>query len=350
MDMDPNTTFTTPGQVYFNITDVIANKSCSFKIQMYIFEPWVKAVFISLYVIIFVVGVGGNLAVLAVVLGNKHMRTPINLYLVNLAAADLIMCFTANIFTPLNEFMRGMGHRVLGEALALCKLIPSCMHVTVYMSTFTLTVVSVQRYRAVFYPFSTKANSLAKTVFIIIFIDLLAIIFTLPYTWSMVVVTDPYGKPDCIENWPHGLDGWMYGLFTYVIQFIIPFTTIVICYTRIMTHLRKRAIGGRSESMTTHQILEETAKITRMNKMLISIAVIFGICWFPINLFNLVFDILELIINAHCWGLKFLTFFIVHVIAMSSTCYNPFLYGLLNPAFREEFAKLRPSCVLKTRL
>ena len=108
MDMDPNTTFTTPGQVYFNITDVIANKSCSFKIQMYIFDPWVKAVFISLYVIIFVVGVGGNLAVLAVVLGNKHMRTPINLYLVNLAAADLIMCFTANIFTPLDEFMRGM--------------------------------------------------------------------------------------------------------------------------------------------------------------------------------------------------------------------------------------------------
>ena len=106
--MDPNTTFTTSAQVPLNTTDVDVNNSCSFEDQLYIVEPRVQTVFISLYVIIFVLGVGGNLAVLAVVLGNKHMRTPINLYLVNLAAADLIMCFTANIFTPLDEFMRGM--------------------------------------------------------------------------------------------------------------------------------------------------------------------------------------------------------------------------------------------------
>ena len=33
--------------------------------------------------------------------------------------------------------------------------------------------------------------------------------------------------------------------------------------------------------------------------------------------------------------------------AMSSTCYNPFLYGWMNPAFKTEFAKLC-SCFLNT--
>ena len=153
MDMDPNTTFTTSGQVALNTTDVDVNKTCSFETQLYIFDPRVQAVFIGLYVIIFVVGVGGNLAVLAVVLGNKHMRTPINLYLVNLAAADLIICFTGPLLTPMSTYGLGYG-------AALCRLLPSCMHVTVYMSTFTLTAIAVDRYRAVFYPFNAKNNSL----------------------------------------------------------------------------------------------------------------------------------------------------------------------------------------------
>ena len=87
-----------------------------------------------------------------------------------------------------------------------------------------------------------------------------------------------------------------------------------------------------------------------MNKMLISIAVIFGICWFPINLINLVLNIFsELGENLHCWKLLYLFFILTHVIAMSSTCYNPFFYGWLNPAFRAEFAKFG-FCATKGRL
>ena len=346
MDMDPNTTFTTSGQVALNTTDVDVNKTCSFETQLYIFDPRVQAVFIGLYVIIFVVGVGGNLAVLAVVLGNKHMRTPINLYLVNLAAADLIICFTGPLLTPMSTYGLGYG-------AALCRLLPSCMHVTVYMSTFTLTAIAVDRYWAVFYPFNAKNNSLTRTVLIVIFIDLLAIIFTTPYTWSLHLVPDliDVGKSHCIARWPSGLK-LVYPLFIIITQIVIPFVTIVICYTKIMTHLRQRAIGGRSESMTTHQMLEETTKIIRMNKMLISIAVIFGICWFPINLINLGLNIFsELGENLLCWKLLYLFFILTHVIAMSSTCYNPFpfLYGLLNPAFRAEFVKFG-SCPTKARV
>ena len=45
------------------------------------------------------------------------------------------------------------------------------------------------------------------------------------------------------------------------------------------------------------------------------------------------------LLPSDCWQYFYVTFFIAHVFAMSSTCYNPFLYGWLNTAFRTEFSR-----------
>ena len=52
--------------------DLNTTALCGESVQLYIFLPWVQGVLIALYVVIFVIGIGGNLLVLAVVLGNKH--------------------------------------------------------------------------------------------------------------------------------------------------------------------------------------------------------------------------------------------------------------------------------------
>ena len=44
------------------------------------------------YLLIFMVGVVGNMLVLVVVFTNSHMQTTTNMYLVNLSAADILMC------------------------------------------------------------------------------------------------------------------------------------------------------------------------------------------------------------------------------------------------------------------
>ena len=93
--------------------------------------------------------------------------------------------------------------------------------------------------------------------------------------------------------------------------------------------------------------------------MLIAMVIIFGTSWFPINLINLVadsvdlgteniciFKLLSVITLLGCWPLYYLCFFICHIVAMSSTCYNPLLYGWLNSSFRTEFHKLCP-CLTK---
>ena len=44
------------------------------------------------YLVIFLVGVVGNIIVLVVVLTQPHMQTTTNIYVVNLSLADILMC------------------------------------------------------------------------------------------------------------------------------------------------------------------------------------------------------------------------------------------------------------------
>ena len=118
--------------------------------------------------------------------------------------------------------------------------------------------------------------------------------------------------------------------------------TVGVETNQIIVRLKQRA-QGKPGSRTARQRQEEAARNARVNKMLISMVVIFGTSWCPINLINLAADTVDLsslslnLLDKNCkrfisgcWELYYLAFFITHVIAMSSICYNPFLYGWMN--------------------
>ena len=44
------------------------------------------------------------------------------------------------------------------------------------------------------------------------------------------------------------------------------------------------------------------------------------------------------------WSYQMLVFFVAHLIAMSSTVYNPFVYAWFNDTFRAQFQKVVPCC------
>ena len=301
-------------------------KMCSNE-QLYFHEHWVQVVFFCLYAVIFIVGVGGNLLVIDVILFNKHMRTTINLYLLNLATSDIIM----SVFASSKFFNRWLFFG--GE---MCKLTISSMTFSIFMSTFTLAAIAVNRFLAVFYPFSTRNNSLTRGIIIIVCIDLAAIIISLPLVVMFIQVDwDP--NLNLNSDWEDlkfeggmicgiDLDKWtlksilVYNSFLKISQFVVPFTIIVICYTSIIIKLRHRAVG---RSMSMVQIQEEDARNKRMNKMLITVTLLFGICWFPGKVIQMIRTVDH---SVRCWELFQLTLFTFHVLAMSSTCYNPFLY------------------------
>jgi len=192
----------------------------------------------------------------------------------------------------------------------------------------------VSRYWTILHPFSTRPN-LFKTIIITASVDLIAVTVTLPYSYFMELVTDPAtNNTICQETWDQ-VPRLIYGGFTNITQFVFPFATIIISYSSIVIKLRERSLSGKPGSRSAKKRREEEARTKRTNRMLIAMVVIFGTCWFPINLINLLADCMDL----GCWSYYYVTFFICHIIAMSSTCYNPFLYGWLNSAFKAEFSR-----------
>ena len=72
--------------------------------QAYIFLPLVQALMYLGYLVIFLVGVVGNIIVLVVVLTNPHMQTTTNIYVVNLSLADILMCLGTILYQSMIHY------------------------------------------------------------------------------------------------------------------------------------------------------------------------------------------------------------------------------------------------------
>ena len=79
--------------------------------------------------------------------------------------------------------------------------------------------------------------------------------------------------------------------------------------------------------------------------MLIAMVSIFVCCWLPLNVVHIISEYRESVTE---WNYFVLVFFIAHVIAMSSTIYNPFLYAWMNENFKKEFKQVVP-CLFRSR-
>ena len=77
--------------------------------------------------------------------------------------------------------------------------------------------------------------------------------------------------------------------------------------------------------------------------MLVALVTIFVFCWLPLNVFHLVAEYSEGLLD---WEYFVLIFFAVHIIAMISAIYNPFLYALMSEQYKTEFKHVLPCMVV----
>ena len=298
-------------------------------------KPAVQAIICLHYLVIFILGVFGNCLVCFVVFRNKHMHTVTNYFIANLALADILLCILAVPFTPMYYYMERW---VFGSVL--CTMLAMAQGMSVYVSTLTLTSIAIDRYFVIIHPFRPKLS--LKTCYSIIFgIWVFSISATLPYALFMKQehINDNYY---CEEFWPSEATRRVFSLCTTITQFVIPFVIILYCYVMISVRMNER-IRFRPGSRGSRRDESDREKKRRTNRMLIAMVTIFGVCWLPVNIAHLIVDYHA---KANSWAYFNFCFFMTHVVAMSSTCYNPFLYAWLNENFRKEFQLVLP-CFFK---
>lgn len=143
----------------------------------------------------------------------------------------------------------------------------------------------------------------------------------------------------CIEDWPVEHGRAYYSAFSLCFQYLVPILIVSAAYCRIYGKLRNRIqIGVMTSDTLRDRKLQRSRRMRRTNCLLISIAVIFGISWLPLNLYNLLTDIS--MSKSSTSTLEVMKYAVCHMIGMSSACSNPLLYGYLNDNFRKEFKEI----------
>lgn len=295
----------------------------------------VQALFFILYTTIFVLGIFGNVLVCYVVFRNRAMQTVTNLFITNLALSDILLCVLAVPFTPLYTFL---GRWVFGKVI--CHLVSYAQGASVYISTLTLTSIAIDRFFVIIYPFHPRMK-LSTCILIIVNIWLFSILVTLPYgIYMRHKASDNTSEPKyfCEEDWPKEDYRKIFGGLTTMMQFVIPFFMMAFCYICVSLRLNDRARSKPGSKNSKKEEADRERK-RRTNRMLIAMVVIFLLSWLPLNVINIINDFY---VQTGNWQYYFLSFFMVHSMAMSSTCYNPFLYAWLNENFRKEFKQVLP--------
>ncbi|XP_045450958.1 prolactin-releasing peptide receptor-like [Melitaea cinxia] len=294
-------------------------------------NKWIQGCFCVIYTIIFVLGLLGNSTVCFVVIRNKAMQTVTNLFITNLALSDILLCIFGVPFTPLYSFRGSWSWGSL-----LCHMMPSAQGCSVYISTLTLMSIAIDRFFVIIYPFRPRMK-IEMCITVIIMIWTFSITVTLPYAIFMTYLDLDIGR-FCEEKWPTEKMRRVFGSVTSILQFVLPFTVIAFCYTCVSFKLNDRAKAKAASKNTRKEEFDKNRK-RRTNQMLIAMVTIFGLSWLPLNVTNLYNDYYTYAIHSKYY---LLAFFLCHVIAMSSTCYNPFIYAWMNENFRKEFKQLIP--------
>uniref|UniRef100_A0A182QAR7 G-protein coupled receptors family 1 profile domain-containing protein n=1 Tax=Anopheles farauti TaxID=69004 RepID=A0A182QAR7_9DIPT len=307
-------------------------------------DPWYH-ILIVMYGSLIVFGATGNSLVVLAVARKPQMRTARNMFIVNLAVSDLLLCLVTMPLTLVEILTK---YWPMGRLPFLCKSIGTLQATSIFVSTISITAIALDRYQVIVYP-TRDSLQLMGAVTILTGIWIISIVLASPMFITRQLIHYDVNLPSlgieyvsyCIEDWPIAYGRVYYSAFTLCVQYVLPILIVSVAYLRIYLKLKHRLVVGSSTSGKPGETKpvrerERGRRMQRTNYLLISIALIFGVSWLPLNLFNLFADLYVHSITQDIM----VAYAICHMAGMSSACSNPLLYGWLNDNFRKEFNEL----------
>ncbi|XP_033881642.1 melanopsin-A isoform X2 [Acipenser ruthenus] len=284
-----------------------------------------------------ITGMLGNFLVIYAFSRCKSLRTPANMFIINLAITDFLMSVTqAPIFFTTSLHKRW----IFGEKG--CELYAFCGALFGICSMITLMVIAIDRYFVITRPLaSIGVMSRKRALLILSGAWLYSLGWSLPpfFGWSAYV--------------PEGLltsCTWDYMTFTpsvraytmllFIFIFFIPLIIVMYCYFFIFRAIRstnkavhKISSDDNKESMKQYQRIKNEWK---MAKIALIVILLYVISWSPYSVVALTAfagysDMLTPYMNS-----------VPAVIAKASAIHNPIIYAITHPKYRIAIAKYIP--------
>lgn len=299
--------------------------------------PYLQAVAAIVYTLLSILTVGGNALVCIIVFHYMGVTTVTNLFIANLAITDVFIGLFCIPIVFISDYL--ISDWPFGTFM--CKFTSFAQSVFVVCTVYTLIAMSVDRYIAIIHPLKPKLTR-KQCRFLIGLMWLFAILFSLPICFDMNIshICFPHDltnqtvrlqtvcRPMDLQRSIHRF----YNNATITIIYLIPLCILSIIYIRLGCQLYRSRAPGEAHSERDAKIKKSKHKVI---KMCCVVVIMFGVCWLPMQLYN---SFLGAYIDA-MFDQKYLPhiFLAFHFMAMSNSCVNPVIYGVMSSKFRDGY-------------
>lgn len=349
-------------------------------------SPVITTFLLLWYGVTMILGLLGNIGLICIITRRKEKANVTSIFICNLSFSDILVCVFCLPFTVIYTVM---DHWVFGSLL--CRLVPFIQCVSVTVSVLSLVFIALERHQLIVNPAGWKPT-ITQAYIALVLIWILACFTSSPFLAYQLLTNDPYNNvisipaqsalhyqtspqdylndspshnsyrykntsvhpasyrapfshmpisphmEACLEHWPSPQHRLIYTTWLLLFQYCGPLLLVLLCYVRVFVRLRHRKdMLDRARAPECQRM----AHSRRINIMLVALITAFAVCWLPLTIFNVVSDWDQdaLPVCNHN-----LLFSLCHLLAMSSTCINPVIYGFLNSNFQQEVKDVLLHC------
>ncbi|XP_025750220.1 gastrin/cholecystokinin type B receptor isoform X1 [Callorhinus ursinus] len=192
------------------------------------------AIRVTLYAVIFLMSVGGNVLIIVVLGLSRRLRTVTNAFLLSLAVSDLLLAVACMPFTLLPNLM---GTFIFGTVV--CKAVSYLMGVSVSVSTLSLVAIALERYSAICRPLQARVwQTRSHAARVIIATWMLSGLLMVPY--PVYTAVQPAGRArvlQCVHRWPNARVRQTWSVLLLLLLFFVPGVVMAVAYGLISREL-----------------------------------------------------------------------------------------------------------------
>ncbi|XP_077998847.1 C-C chemokine receptor type 1-like [Glandiceps talaboti] len=295
-----------------------------------------------------VVGVFGNILVLAVYLQKKYRRSNASLYVLNLALGDLLALVV--VAFHVTEFFRPTWP-ILWNIDILCIIHRFMRYVGFNITVFTMVAIAIDRYFAICHPMKFRVSfTLTRTKVILVILWVLALAASSPTLFMFKTIYGSMNHGDTYEGksafacklvLPYGKKSWFRhfkAFYFNLVLFYIPSILTLVLYIVIVVEVWKSTRGMLGQVKGNDGKDQKTSKFDKAHwktaRTLMIVFFAYFMCYVLLCTYNLMFIYLpENAMHPMAKNVGLL-------IPYANSCMNPIIYSFCNPQFRKACRRL----------